>query len=160
MAINVKRLRAFAGGAGAPGLPLNPPFAESTAEPMEVPYMPDLMLDSPDNLSPEAQVHRLREPQVAYIEIEGGWGDAGCGGCKYIHDNFCVKTQVMSHVSPEKGCCNFFEPRDVPLIAPEYWSAIDEMKDADMHNSEVKEDDSDDHDDEPDDDGEDEEDDD
>jgi hypothetical protein len=132
MGVDMKRLKSFARGAGAPDLP---PYEPSQAFPMGMDAFStpmDVSLDNPDNLEPEAQVHRLKEPQTAYMELEGGWGAGGCGGCKYLmqKDSFCVKANVMSHVSADKGICRFFEPVDGGMVEPEDWEAITEIADA------------------------------
>lgn len=89
--------------------------------------MLDPVMDNPGNLTPEAMLHRLQEPQVAYREISGSWGEGGCGGCRFFAQGFCVNTSVMSYVSGEAGMCNFFDPDEAEFVDHHDWKALDEM---------------------------------
>ena len=117
-----KLFKAFADTSPYPSMPAPEPGGPM-AEMGELMRM-DAELDDPENLEPEAQRHRLQEPDIQYIELKESTGAVGCGECKsLVTDSFCANPRVMAYVSAEHGVCNHFDPSDHGIVDPHDWEA-------------------------------------
>lgn len=46
------------------------------------------------------------DPETGYIEVPGG---PTCGNCMHLKGTMCMLPQVNKDVSPENGCCNYWD---------------------------------------------------
>jgi hypothetical protein len=78
-----------------------------------------------DEMSAESMAQRLSAPHVGYMELEGGWGDGGCGNCKFATpEGFCAHPEIRAYISAEHGCSNEFQPKsEEALIPQDAWEA-------------------------------------
>lgn len=71
------------------------------------------------------EVTRLKDPEVAYMELADAAGAFSCGNCVWAGEGIddlpdaaeCMNDVVMAPVSAKNGCCNFFEPADKDKLA-------------------------------------------